>query len=48
MNASHAVIGRCPWFIRVQIHEWRDEKIALFVLFKLASGFENVCEIASD
>ena len=48
MNASHAVIGRCPWSIRVWIHEWRDEKIVLFVLFKLARGFENVCEIASD
>ena len=25
-NATRAVIGRCPWSIRVQIHGWRQEK----------------------
>ena len=43
-----AVIGRCPWSIRVQIHGWRHGKLVFFVLFNMARGFENVCEIISD
>ena len=26
VNATRAVIGRCPWSIRVQIHGWRQQK----------------------
>ena len=37
--------GRCPWSIRVQIHGWRHAKLVFFVLFNMARGFENVCEI---
>ena len=48
MNATRAVIGRCPWSIRVQIHGWRHGKLVFFVLFNMARGFENVCEIISD
>ena len=47
-NATRAVIGRCPWSIRVQIHGWRHRKLVFFVLFNMASDFENVCEIISD
>ena len=42
------MIGRCPWSIRVQIHGWRHGKLVFFVLFNMARGFENVCEIISD
>ena len=42
MNTTHAVIGRCPWFIRVQIHGWHHEKLVSFVLF---NSLEIVCEI---
>ena len=42
-----AVIGRCLWSIRVQ-HGWRHGKIVFFVLFNMARGFENVCEIISN
>ena len=45
VNATRAVIGRCPWSIRVQLHGWRHGKL---VLFNMARGFENVCEIISD
>ena len=48
VNATRAVIGRCPWSIRVQINEWRKGKLVFFVLFNMARGFENVCEIISD
>ena len=48
VNATRAVIGRCPWSIRVQIHGWRHGKLVFFVLFNMARGFENVCEIISD
>ena len=48
VNATRAVIGHCPWSIRVQIHGWRHRKLVFFVLFKMARGFENVCEIISD
>ena len=33
VNATRLVIGRCPWFIRVQIHRWSHEKLIFFVLF---------------
>ena len=45
---TRAVIGCCPWSIRVQIHGWRHRKLVFFVLFNMARGFENVCEIISD
>ena len=48
VNATRAVIGRCPWSIKVQIHGWRHGKLVFFVLFNMARGFENVCEIISD
>ena len=48
VNATRAVIGRYPWSIRVQIHGWRHGKLVFFVLFNMARGFENVCEIISD
>ena len=48
VNATRAVIGRCPWSIRVQIHGWRHGKLVFFVLFNMTRGFENVCEIISD
>ena len=48
VNATRVVIGRRPWSIRVQIHRWRHAKLGLFVLFNMARGFENVCEIISD
>ena len=48
MNVTRAVIGRYPWSIRVQIHGWRHGKLVFFVLFNMARGFENVCEIISD
>ena len=38
----------CPWSITVQIHGWRRGKLVFLVLFNLARGFENVCEIISD
>ena len=43
-----SLYGRCPWSIRVQIHGWRHGKLVFFVLFNMARGFENVCEIISD
>ena len=43
-----AVIGRCPWSIRGQIHGWRHGKLFLTVLLNMVRGFENVCEIISD
>ena len=48
VNAMRTVIGPCPWSIRVQIHGWRRSKLIFFVLFNMALGFENVCEILSD
>ena len=48
VNATGAVIGRCPWSIRVQIHESCHGKLVFFVLFNMARSFENVCEILSD
>ena len=45
---TRAVIGRCPWSIRGQIHGWRREKLFLTVLLNMVRGFENVCEIISD
>ena len=49
VNATGAVIGRCSWSIRVQIHGWRHGKL-VFVgfFFNMVRGFENVCEIISD
>ena len=47
-SATRVVIGRCPWSIGVQIHGWRHAKLAFFVWFNMARGFENVCEINSD
>ena len=47
-NTTLVVIGRCPWSIRVQIHGWRHAKLAFFVSFNMARGFENVCGINSD
>ena len=44
LNVTRAVIGT----IRVQIHGWRHGKLVFFVLFNVASGFENVGEIISD
>ena len=44
-SATSAVIGCCPWSIRVEIHGWRQGKLVFFVLFNMAHGFENVCEI---
>ena len=48
MSATSAVIGRCLWSIRVQINGCRQGKLVFFVLFNMARGFENVCEIISD
>ena len=48
MLATSAMIGRCPWSIRVQIHGWRYGKLLYFVLFNMARGFENAYEIISD
>ena len=31
VNATRAVIGRCPWSIRVQIHGWHHWKLVFFV-----------------
>ena len=45
MNATHAVIGRCPWAFRVQIHGWRHGKLVFFVLLNMAHGFTHCCEI---
>ena len=49
-NATRAVIGRCPWSIRVQIREYRHGKLLFFVLFNMARGFffENFCGIILD
>ena len=47
VNATRAVIGRCLWSIRVQIHRWRHRKLVFFVLFNMGRGFENVSEIIS-
>ena len=47
MNAMPIVIGVYPWSIRVHIHGWRLGKLVFFVLFNMALGFENVCEILS-
>ena len=30
VNATRAVIGRCPWSIRVQIHGWRHGKLVIW------------------
>ena len=43
-----SLYGRCPWSIRVQINGCRQGKLVFFVLFNMARGFENVCEIISD
>ena len=48
VNPTRAVINRCSWSIRVQIHGWRRGKLVFFVFFNMARGFENVCEIISD
>ena len=48
VNATRVLIGRRPWSIRVQIHGWRHAKLAFFVSFNMARGFENVCGINSD
>ena len=48
MLATSAMIGRCPWSIRVQIHDWRYGKLLYFVLFNMARGFENAYEIILD
>ena len=40
VNAKRAVIGCCPWSIRVQIHGWRRGKLVFFVLFNMARRFE--------
>ena len=48
VNATRAVIGRCPWSIRVQINGCRQGKLVFFVLLNMARGFENVCEIISN
>ena len=48
MLATSAMIGRCPWSIRVQIHGWRCGKLLYFVLFNMARGFENAYEIILD
>ena len=44
--------ARCDWSLpviyQIQIHGWRHGKLAFFVLFNMARGFENVCEIISD
>ena len=48
VSVTRAVIGRCPWSIRVQINGCRQGKLVFFVLFNMARGFENVCEIISD
>ena len=48
MLATSAMIGRCPWSIRVQIHGWRYGKLLYFVLFNMARGFENAYEIILD
>ena len=45
VNTIQFFYGRCPWSIRVQIHGWRHAKLVFFVLFNMARGFENVCEI---
>ena len=36
-----AVIGRCPWSIRVQIHGWHRKNLVFFVLLNTVRGFEN-------
>ena len=48
VNATHTVNGRYPWSFRVQIHGWCYGKLVFFVLFNMALGFENGCEIISD
>ena len=48
VNFTCAVIGRCPWSIKVQLHGWRHRKLVFFVLFNMARGFQNVCDIISD
>ena len=48
VNATRAVIGRCLWSIKAQIYVWSHGKLVFFVLFNMARGFENVCEIISD
>ena len=44
--------ARCDWSLpviyQIQIHGRRHEKLVFFVLFNMARGFENVCEIISD
>ena len=41
MIVAHDLLG-------IQIHGRRYEKLVFFVLFNMARGFENVCEIISD
>ena len=48
VNAMRAVIGRCPWSIRVRIRGCRHGKLLFFVLFNMARGFENFYEIILD
>lgn len=48
VNATHAVIGLRPSSIRVQIHGRRHGNLVFFVLFNMACGVENVCEIILD
>ena len=48
VNAMRAVIGRCPWSIRVRIRGCRHGKLLFFVLVNMARGFENFYEIILD
>ena len=51
VNAVDAVIGHCPWSIRVPRYmgDVRGNLFFFFVvLFNIARGFENVYEIILD
>ena len=45
VNATGAVIGRCPWSILDDVTE--NLFSLLFFFFNMARGFKNVCEIIS-
>ena len=47
LDATRAVIGCCPWSIRVQTHGWRHGKIGFFVLSNMARSCQNACEVIS-
>ena len=48
VNAVDAVIGHCPWSIRVPRYMGDVTGIFFVVLFNIARGFENVYEIILD